>query len=705
MAEMIGSGVLEDTYAREKADRTKLLRKLEQDIVSDDSDIRAQAMVEIGNLYPAQTVPEWLDWISQKYGDTSAIKEARFEKDPAVLSYKELLCQVEAVSLNLVKWGMKKGDRVGMVTENSPEQLVFNLAVQSLGGIVIPWTKDARKNGGKTHAEIMNEAEADFVAIGDPELLSEFSEDSFHVVPITEEVADEIETQGRFLPHEECSFSDVQQMREEVKTEDPALMMFSSGTGGGSLKLVALTHKNLMHVTLSALEKSGMNPSDTILEILPWHHIYQYVTQYIALSTGQELSVSTVIDMKKSKLGILKDLEPDHITAVPLVWENIAKNIQKGIEKSIESVEKLDNYRTENILAGQNVIQIAQKRIEKLIQLGKSGIKKYVLEGVQKALKKGGSEAVFSDLKKNKGTVFEEAAQQYWKSQEGVAKEVLEEMSGIRNAIHIAVGKTLGFPALKKELGLENIHYIVNGGGMLSPAVAAIFKALDVDMKIGYGMSEATAMVTFGNPEKEESPFVSGETLPGIHIEVRPDEDGLDVIWIAGPMLGKYVDKELNKDLFDERGFYCTGDIGILQKNTDGTYCLSVTGRKKSMIKLKGGEAVLPEPIESAVKNSPFFEDVFVHGTEKLSALQAYCVVSFEALSMKFKNISMTKETWDQIEIIQYLKEEIRRLVPHDVFGVNIGEMSFSFDEFPAAAFSRSNKIIRPKLATILIPA
>ena len=705
MVEIIDSGVLEDNYMHKKESRSERFRELEQSIVSPDLAVREAAMAEIASLYPALTVPEWLDWISQEYGDFPAVKEARMNFEEKELSYNELIHQVDLISVDLLKWGVKKGDRVGMVTENSPEQLIFNLAVQSIGGIVIPWTKDARKNGGKTHAEIMNEAAVNFVAIGHPELLSEFAEDSFCVVPITEKVSDEFKNQGRGLPKKEASFADVQQMREKVKTEDPALMMFSSGTGGGSLKLVELSHKNLMHVTLSALEKSGMNPSDTILEILPWHHIYQYVTQYIALVTGQELSVSTVLDMKKSKLGILKELEPDHITAVPLVWENIAKNIQKGIEKSIESVEKLDNSRTENFLAGQNIIQIVQKRIEKLIQQGKSRIKKYVLEGVQKALKKGSSQVVFSDLKKNKGTIFEEAAQQYWKSQEIVAKEVLEEMSGIRNAIHIAVGKTVGFPSLKKKLGLGNIHYIVNGGGTLSPAVAALFKALDVNMKIGYGMSEATAMATFGNPEKEESPFVSGETLPGIHIEVRSDEDELDVIWIAGPMLGKYVDKELNKDLFDERGFYCTGDIGILQKNADGTYCLSVTGRKKSMIKLKGGEAILPEPIESAVKNSPFFEDVFIHGTEKLSALQAYCVVSFEALSLKFKNISMTKETWDKKEVIQYLKEEIRRLVPQDVFGASIGDMIFSFDEFPDEAFSRSNKPIRSKLATMLVSA
>jgi long-chain acyl-CoA synthetase len=637
--------------------REDSLVHLGKEFPSEDLEYREVVRTAIESTYPAQTVPDFLTWIERSYEELPALKEARFNADAQEYSYETLREKVDNISKRLIAWGVLPGNRVGMVTENSPEQLMCNLAIQSIGAVVVPWTEDAKKNGGLSHQEIMEQAEVNFVFYGNKKLESSFSDADFAVASLDDFIREE---------QEEDSVSDQElwKRKSEVSPDDAALMIFSSGTGGGSLKLVELSHRNLMYIPMAALKKSDMHPEDKILEILPWHHIYQYATQYIALATGQELSVSTLESLTKSGGKILKDVSPDHVTAVPLAWEKVMNKANDGLKKQTQSV---------------------------------SGLKKFVLEGVQKAIALDSAKAVLGDLERNKGTEFEPQAEKYWESQKEIAHEVKEQFSGVLDWAQAAVGRTIGYPKLKEEMGLNNIHYIVNGGGTLSPVVAAWFQALGIDMKIGYGMSESAAMGTFGNPKKYESPFVSGETLPGIRAEVRKDEDGLDVIWLSGPMLGRYVDEELNKEAFDERGFYCTGDIGYVHDNPDGTQSLVVVGRKKSMIKLKGGEAILPEPIEAAIKNSLAVKDVFVDGTDVDSQLKAYLVLSWEHICEKFKDV--TKDTFGNHKgVVEYMKAEVRRLAPNEMFGAIMGDIHLILEEFPEGVMSRSNKVIRSKL-------
>lgn len=629
---------------------------LGKEFPSEDFEYREVVRKAIESKYPAQTVPDFLSWIDRTYEELPALKDARFKAGSQEYSYETLSQKVDDIAKRLIAIGVLPGNRVGMVTENSPEQLICNLAIQSIGAVVVPWTEDVKKNGGLSHQEIMEQAEVSFVFYGNKKLESSFSNADFDVFSLDDFVNDE--------KFQQSSNEKLYQRKSEVFPDDAALMIFSSGTGGGSLKLVELSHRNLMYIPLASLEKSDMQPKDTILEILPWHHIYQYATQYIALATGQELSVSTLESLTKSGGKILKDVSPDHVTAVPLAWEKVMNKANDGLKKQTQSV---------------------------------SGLKKFVLEGVQKAIALDSAKAVLDDLKRNKGTDFEPYAEKYWESQKEVAHEVKEKFSGVLDWAQAAVGRTIGYPKLKEEMGLNNIHYIVNGGGTLSPVVAAWFQALGIDMKIGYGMSESAAMGTFGNPKKYESPFVSGETLPGIRAEVRKDEDGLDVIWLSGPMLGSYVEKELNKEAFDERGFYCTGDIGYVHDNPDGTQSLVVVGRKKSMIKLKGGEAILPEPIEAAIKNSLAVKDVFVDGTDVDSQLKAYLVLSWEHICEKFKDV--TKDTVGNHKgVVEYMKAEVRRLAPNEMFGSVMGDIHLILEEFPEGVMSRSNKVIRSKL-------
>lgn len=643
-------------------DTDDFLVHLGREFPSEDLEYREVVRQAIESTYPAQTVPDFLSWMEKMYEELPALKDARFNTDVQEYSYEKLCAKVDDIAKRLMDMGVLPGNRVGMVTENSPEQLMCNLAIQSIGAVVVPWTEDAKKNGGFSHQEIMEQAEVNFVFYGNKKLESSFSNTNFAVSSLDDFVHGEAV--------DSVSDQELRERKDAVSLDDAALMIFSSGTGGGSLKLVELSHRNLMYIPMAALKKSDMHPEDKILEILPWHHIYQYATQYIALATGQELSVSTLESLTKSGGKILKDVSPNHVTAVPLAWEKVMNKANDGLEKKRQSV---------------------------------SGLKGFVLEGVQKAIALDSAKAVLGDLERNKGTEFELQAEKYWESQKEIAHKVKEQFSGVLDWAQAAVGRTIGYSKLKEEMGLNNIHYIVNGGGTLSPAVAAWFQALGIDMKIGYGMSESSAMGTFGNPKKYESPFISGETLPGIRVEVRKDEDGLDVLWMSGPMLGRYVDEELNKEAFDERGFYCTGDIGAIRDNPDGTQSLVIVGRKKSMIKLKGGEAILPEPIEAAIKNSPVIEDAFVYGTEADSQLKACLVLSLEQIQNKFKDV-MQESLLQHKELMKYIKEEVQRLAPQETFGAVIGSIYVRLEAFPEQAMSRSNKMIRSKLAPLVIP-
>jgi long-chain acyl-CoA synthetase len=138
----------------------------------------------------------------------------------------------------------------------------------------------------------------------------------------------------------------------------------------------------------------------------------------------------------------------------------------------------------------------------------------------------------------------------------------------------------------------------ISGGAPLGRELAEWFANVGIRIHEGYGLTETSPVIAVNNPLNHRIGTV-GKILP--NIDVRIAEDG--EILVRGPSVFKgYWNRpeETSKALHD--GWFSTGDIGHI--DNDGY--LSVTDRKKDLIKTSGGKFIAPQPIENALKLNPY---------------------------------------------------------------------------------------------------
>lgn len=153
------------------------------------------------------------------------------------------------------------------------------------------------------------------------------------------------------------------------------------------------------------------------------------------------------------------------------------------------------------------------------------------------------------------------------------------------------------------------LRLVPSGGAPLSKALAEFFWAVGIPIYQGYGLTETSPIVTSNYPKNRVGS--SGQPIP--HCEVRIAADG--EIQVRGPMImqGYYKRPEATREVLDEEGWFSTGDIGYLDKDN----YLFITDRKKDLIKTAGGKFVAPQPIENALKSSPYILNAMVMGDQR----------------------------------------------------------------------------------------
>jgi long-chain acyl-CoA synthetase len=151
-----------------------------------------------------------------------------------------------------------------------------------------------------------------------------------------------------------------------------------------------------------------------------------------------------------------------------------------------------------------------------------------------------------------------------------------------------------------------HLRIAVSGGAPLSPTIAGTFLGLGVPILQGYGLTEASPVVSANTPQ-DNLPASIGRPLPGVEVRIGTSDELL--VRAPSVMLGYWGLPAATAEAIDGEGWLHTGDQARLQ---DGR--LFLTGRIKEVIVLSTGEKVAPADLETAIALDGLFSQVMVIG-------------------------------------------------------------------------------------------
>ena len=199
------------------------------------------------------------------------------------------------------------------------------------------------------------------------------------------------------------------------------------------------------------------------------------------------------------------------------------------------------------------------------------------------------------------------------------------------------------------------------GGASLQPRLERIFWASGLKIINIYGLTETSPTITINRLEKGRCKLGTvGSVIDGVELKIADDGEVLCKGHCV--MLGYYKDEALTKSVFDDQGWFHTGDVGQL---VDGKF-LVITDRKKEIFKLSNGKFVAPQPIENRIKESVFIDQVMVVGEHEKFA-SALLVPDFKYLkewcgSNNLGNGKSNEELIKLPEVTTVISDEIKKI-------------------------------------------
>lgn len=389
-----------------------------------------------------------------------------------------------------------------------------------------------------------------------------------------------------------------------------------------------------------------------------------YTSGTTGLSKGVMLTHKNVVSNVFMAHDYLSEIKPGDraLSFLPLchvlertgnyVWQSVGMEIYYA--ESLETI--IDNLQEVKAHAFITVPRVFEKIYDKIILKGRE------MEGLKKR-------------------IF------FWAIQVGDRFDPNPKKQGFLYKLQLGLARKLVLDKWKAALGGE-LKNVISGGAALQPRLSRIFRAAQIVVQEGYGLTETSPVVA---ANKAEFPYVRfgwvGLVAKGVQVKIA--DDGEVLIKGDNVMKGYYKDEEKTKEAIDEEGWFHSGDIGEL----DDINMLRITDRKKEIFKLSGGKYVAPQMIENVMKESMFIEQIMVLGENKkftsalivpdFEYLHKWCYLHHvtyrdnQELVEKPRVIERYKQEVDhyniQLDHVQQIKEF--RLV-FDTWGTDTGELS-----------------------------
>lgn len=511
------------------------------------------------------TIIDFVDKYTSMYAKDTFIRE-KFDDVWQETSYEETRNEGRELAAAFMGLGLKKGERVALLSEGRKLWLIAELGILYAGGVDVPLSIKLEESNDLIFR--IQHSDARFVVaskqqlpkihriIADlPNVEKVIVLDDLKTVAENEICITEFKALGKaYLAEHEA---ELDERSHSVGPDDYANISYTSGTTADP-KGVILTHRNYTANVEQGSSVINIDKGDVMLILLPLDHCFAHVAGFYTMMMYGG-SIATV-PVGKNPLATLRnvpqaiqEVKPMVMLSVPALSRNFRKNIEQGIKKKGATTEKLFNFAVKNAIAYN---------------------KEYY----------------------NRGGLL-----QCW-----------------RKPLMAIFDKIL-FSKVRESFG-GRMKFFVGGGALLDIELQRFFCAIGVPVFQGYGLSEATPIIC-ANSMGHAIFGSSGRVVKPLDIkicddegrEVAPGVKGEIVIRGENVMAGYWKNPESTaKTIVD--GWLHTGDMGYMQ--ADKEY-LWVCGRFKSLLISSDGEKYSPEGFEdSLTDSSKYIDNTILHNNQ-----------------------------------------------------------------------------------------
>jgi len=465
------------------------------------------------------------------------------------ITFSQLKSDVEIFALGLAALGVQRGDRVALISENRPEWIVSDMAILSLGAVNVPMYMTLTP---KQIQFILDDAQVRFLIVSNQLQLDKVLS-----------IVGELKCLERLIV--------IHQRKEQNKSN---IVSYAS--------LMEMGKKfRMQQEDFLKRERSKNRPADLLTII------------YTSGTTGQPKGVMLTHGNLVSNIHAATE-------CIPITSDDVLLTFLPFCH----SFERMAGYYTAMSCGGTIAFAESIEKVnENLVEVQPTfvtGVPRFFERMSSRLHKRINSQ---SPLRKK---IF------HWAVDVGKAHAQGSKVglpSALLNLKH-RIADRLVFRKIKERLG-GRVKFFVSGGAALPRELGEFFEALGILIIEGYGMTEASPVISVNRVESYKFGTV-GFPIPGIEVRIADDGE----ILVRGPnvMKGYWNNARATAEEIDEGGWLHTGDIGMFDK--DGF--LSITDRKKHIFVSSGGKNIAPQPIENLLLQSEYIDQVVLIGEKRM---------------------------------------------------------------------------------------
>jgi len=293
------------------------------------------------------TVVKVLRGVAERQPDVAALMSKDQSGAWQSITYKEFARASEVLGAGLIDFGVKRGDHVGIISDNRKEWIFANQAILGIGAVDVPRGSDTMPDEARF---ILNHADCALSFVENAEQLKKIlsRKEGLPLLKTVIVIDEGFRPEGFIEPTkglQVTTYRDIEERGRKLLARDPdayarevekgsaeelATLIYTSGTTGEP-KGVMLTNANFLHNLRTIPATMDIGPGDIFLSVLPVWHSFERCIGTFVLSRGATLAYSKPIG--KIMLADMASARPTVMASVPRIWESVRASVYRTINE------------------------------------------------------------------------------------------------------------------------------------------------------------------------------------------------------------------------------------------------------------------------------------------------------------------------------------------------------------------------------------